>query len=213
MNDERLENELNKIRKIANDNGYTDTLVNDLIVAHRRKKELRTHTTLELINESVELAKWASFNFNSVLTDKIKPIIHQQNIKMSECSKSKLINIIGGSKDKVEEHEQSGIYSIKCNCCEMVYVGQTRRALIKRFKEHRCHTRKNEPDFSSVAKHMLDNDHNFDLSSLKLIQRVDNFYELNATESFYINKFKNSNNLMNENDGPIKNSIFAKYYA
>lgn len=69
---------------------------------------------------------------------------------------------------------------------------------------------KNEPDKSSVAKHVLSFDHGVEKSNLKLLHCVNNYYELDAYESFYINKFKD--NLMNENDGPIKNSIFNKFY-
>ena len=54
---------------------------------------------------------------------------------------------------------------------------------------------------SSVTKHMLENKHCFDLSGLKLVKRVDEFYKLNAFDK-----------LMNENFGPISNSISTKYY-
>lgn len=52
---------------------------------------------------------------------------------------------------------------------------------------------------------MIKNKFNFDLADLKLIHRVDTFYELNAFVPFYINE--NKNNLMNDS-----NSIFARYY-
>lgn len=53
---------------------------------------------------------------------------------------------------------------------------------------------------------MLENDHHTDLSQMKLICRVNNYYKLDAFESFHINK--NKVNLMNENEGPIKSSFF-----
>lgn len=212
---DRLESEIENIKTLAHVNGYTEQMVNELITAHQRKRELRDHTTLSLIREnhgSQDIAeRWSSFNFHSELSNKIRPILCKQNIKISECSKSKLSNIIGGSKDIIDKHNQSGIYSIICKDCNKQYIGQTRRSIIKRFKEHKCHTEHGRSDDSSVAKHMVDFNHNMDLSCLKLIHRVDNFYELNAYESFYINKFKD--NLMNENNGPIQNSIFSKFYS
>lgn len=210
MTEERVENELLRIKQIVSINGYTEQLIDDLTRAHQRKKNLREHTTLNLTADDQESRQWTSFNFHSELTNKIRPILQSQNIKVSECSKLKLGNLIGGSKDKIEEMNQSGIYCITCNDCGMQYIGQTRRAIIKRYKEHRCHSIKNDPDKSSVAKHMNELNHHFDQSSLKLICRVNKFYELNAQESFYIHK--NRDNLMNENEGPIKNSIFSKYY-
>lgn len=96
----------------------------------------------------------------------------------------------------------SGIYSIKCNDCDDEYIGQCRRKIEEvRYKEHRASTIKGDTDKASIARHMIDNDHRFSISNLKLIQRVDKFYQLNAYESYHISK---RTNLMNENKGPIK---------
>lgn len=216
LTEDRLANEMVRIKQIASINGYTEQLINELVNAHKRKRELRDHTTLSLINEEnsslnqSESLVWAGFNYNHEILPKIRPILNRFNIKISECSRGKLMNIIGGSKDKIPAINQSGIYSIKCNCCDKIYIGQSKRAVIKRYKEHRYHTNCNDAEKSSVAKHMIENGHCFDQSGLKLIKRVDDFYKLNAFESFYINK--NKNILMNENDGPIRNSIFTKFY-
>lgn len=211
LREKQLEGEINKIKHIAKINGYTDQFIDDMYKSHKRKKDLRAHTTLDLINEDAEDKRWTGFSFHPDLTKAIKPILRAQNIEISECSKPNLRDLIGGSKDKIEKHYQSGIYSIKCNDCDEEYIGQSRRAIIKRFKEHDASTRKNEPEKSSVAKHMITNDHSFDISNLKLVHKVDKFYELNAFESYYINKGKNDSKLMNENDGPIRNSIFTKF--
>lgn len=213
MTDERLENEIQRIKQIAYTNGYTELLINELVAAHIRKKELRAHTTLALERDGDESEfSWASFKFNAEILPKIKPILHQNNIKVSECSRTRIKDLIGGSKDKIPVHKQSGIYSIKCNCCDAEYIGQTRRAILKRYNEHQCHRKNNDGDKSSVAKHMMENSHSIDRTSLKLVHRVDKFYELDAYESFYIHQNKNKN-LMNENNGPIANSIFTKFYT
>lgn len=136
MTEERLENELRRTKQIAFVNGYTEQLVDDLINAHKQKRELTgTHNAKN---------------------------------------------------------------AIKCKCCG------------KFFKEHRSHTNECEIRKSSVAKHIIAYGHNFDLSDFRLIRRVGNFYEFKTFESFYMHKIKN--NLMNENEGPIKNSVFTKYF-
>lgn len=212
MTNERRENEIQRIKQIAHINGYTELLVNDLVAAHQRKIDLREHTTLALERDDDSLYVWASFRFNAEILPKIKPILHQNFIRVSESSRTRIKDLIGGSKDKIPVKKQSGIYSIECGDCDAEYFGQTKRSIEKRFKEHQYHTRIQDTEKSSVAKHMVDNNHTFELSNLKLIHRVDKFYELNAHESFYIHKNKNNRNLMNENDGPIANSIFTKYY-
>lgn len=107
---------------------------------------------------------WSEMNLNksnglvlifTELVPKIKPILNLHKIRISECGKLKLKHQIGGSKDKIDNHKQSGIYSIKYSHCNMEYIGQTRWSILKRFKEHQCHIAKNEQDESSVARHML----------------------------------------------------------
>lgn len=109
----------------------------------------------------------------------------------------------------VPVHNQSGIYSIKCNCYDAEYIGQTIRKITERFKEHRRHVNNNEIEKSSDREWSFFWFAKFEIQ--KWIYRVDKFYALNAFETFYINKNKNKE-LMNENDGPITNSIFSKYY-
>lgn len=97
LTDDRLESEIGKIKTLAHVNGYTEQMVNELITAHQRKRELRDHTTLSLIHEnhgSQDICeRWSSFNFHSELSNKIRPKMQKQNIRISECSKSKLSNI------------------------------------------------------------------------------------------------------------------------
>lgn len=207
MSNERKEFELNKIKHIANINGYKEQLIDELILSHRRKRNLRDITTLDTIRESDETYKYCSFGFHQQINKEICRIMAKHKMIMSECSETRLKNLIGGSKDRIPEHQLSGIYSIKCNDCDDEYVGQSRRKIEIRYKEHRTNTVKGEIDKSSIARHMIDNDHNFSISNLKLIQRVDKSYKLNAYESYHISK---RNNLINENEGPILNPIFSK---
>lgn len=58
------------------------------------------------------------------------------------------------------------------------------------------HFRKNKPNESAVAKHLIDDSHVTDFSKLKLLKEIQNPYELDAWESLILNKNRN-NNLMN----------------
>ncbi|XP_031634452.1 uncharacterized protein LOC116347852 [Contarinia nasturtii] len=209
MNEERFNNEIKRIKDIANLNGYTDHLINELIVAHKRKRELRNHTNLSLITSDEVAETWSGFAHHPELIGGIKPIFNQHNIKIGEFSEMKLKHSIGGSKDKIEAHHNSGIYAIKCNDCNKEYIGQSRRAIIMRYGEHDRHITNEEPEKSRVAKHMIENGHKMSIANLKLLHRVNKCNELDAYESYYINR--NKNNSMNENDGPIYNSIFGKF--
>lgn len=87
MTEEKLTNELQRIREIANINGYTSQLIDELLKAHKRKKDLRDCTTLSTINENAKVEEhWAKFNFYPELTNKMKPILRRNNIKVAHCS-------------------------------------------------------------------------------------------------------------------------------
>ena len=60
------------------------------------------------------------------------------------------------AKDKRDELEKSGlVYSMKCNDCDQVYVGETARNAKVRAKEHRALARNGHLELSAVAEHSL----------------------------------------------------------
>jgi hypothetical protein len=54
-----------------------------------------------------------------------------------------------------------GVYRIPCECGK-VYVGQTGRSMETRCKEHRRHTRLDQPDKSAVAERSINTGHCID---------------------------------------------------
>lgn len=56
------------------------------------------------------------------------------------------------SNNKIPTHQKAAIYSVLCQNCYKMFIGQTRRYL-----EHhsQCH---NRPKKSSIAEHVLSND-------------------------------------------------------
>lgn len=81
---EKFEAEVQRIKQIANVNGYTEQLINDLLKAHLRKKDLRNHTTLELIRDDSEAnLGWTSFSYNPSCSSKFKSIFKKHNINLA----------------------------------------------------------------------------------------------------------------------------------
>ena len=62
--------------------------------------------------------------------------------------------------DKQSYNNPSGVYRLKCNTCNKVYVGQSGRAITKRYKEHIRYIKSNNPT-SAYAAHILQNIHEF----------------------------------------------------
>lgn len=73
-------------------------------------------------------------------------------------------------KDKVPSTQKSGIYKIDCQDCSRIYIGQTKRSIETRFKEHLAHLKYGRTEKSAVAEHAVDNDHR--VGSAKLLKSV-----------------------------------------
>ncbi|KAJ8952665.1 hypothetical protein NQ318_020980 [Aromia moschata] len=115
--------------------------------------------------------------------------------------------LLGNPKDKINNNEKSGIYEISCKDCDQKYIGQTKRSILTRFKEHMAHLKYGRTEKSCVAQHAFDNNHRIDINNLKLIRNVTNSRQLDAFESLEIIKCNNS---MNKDNGPIPTSpLFA----
>jgi hypothetical protein len=124
-------------------------------------------------------------------------------------NKRKLRDILGNPKDKFGVLEKSGIYQVECTGCDAVYIGQTKRCLKTRFKEHYSRIRLNHPEKSNIARYVLQKikdsqDHTISLDQITLIKEVQKPSELDASESFYISRRKKEGaNLMNVAAGRI----------
>ena len=60
------------------------------------------------------------------------------------------------------------VYSIPCECGK-VYVGQSRRTIQHRIKEHGSHIRLLHPEKPALAEHSIDYDHKINLQDAKLL--------------------------------------------
>ena len=98
-------------------------------------------------------------------------------------------------KDPIGIDNNWGIYEISCQR-NLKYIGQTKRALKYRINEHKNYVKKEELAKSSIAAHCWSNNHVFNFSSPKIIQKCSNIYHLDFLEAFHI--LKNSHNLVND---------------
>jgi hypothetical protein len=97
------------------------------------------------------------------------------------------------------KYEQSGIYKMTCQSCQKVYIGQTGRNLITRYKEHIRNIRFNKDD-SAFAQHMLDQGQQYRPIEqiMELIKYARKGNIMNIKENYYIYKFKQLKELTEE---------------
>ena len=133
-------------------------------------------------------------------------MLKSAEIESAFASGNKIKDRLCNNKDKIEESQKSGIYRVKCESCNHIYVGQSRRAVRTRWKEHVSDV-KNKNLNNAVALHYNQNNtHKFDERNCsELIKTVRSEYYLDAWESLYMNKF--DDHLMNVRPPPLDSKL------
>jgi hypothetical protein len=197
--------ELETIKHIARVNGYKNSIINQLVSKHSKKKRLKDLTSL-IPGKSVEDKQRRKISYIGPYSFQISRIFKEHNLTCIFGNEGKIKDILGNPKDKPSDLKKPGIYSIKCPHCKDQYIGQTRRTIYTRYQDHYRHSAKGETEKSSVAKHMLENNHSFSIEDLKLIKHVRSPMHLDAQESLEIHRHKPS---MNTDPGPITSKLFT----
>lgn len=116
--------------------------------------------------------------------------------------KQKLCN----NKERQSPLTTAGIYEISCLDCDSKYIGQSRRAIMERFKEHKSATVNGYIERSSVAEHMIVEGHSLD-DTPKRVKNVLGTNKLDAWESLFITN--SCSQLMNREPPPISSYLFT----
>ena len=103
----------------------------------------------------------------------------------------------------------SGIYKLKCNTCNNVYVIQSGRPVNIRHKEHIRYTQTNNPQ-SAYALHILQNRHEFGptADTLQLLQTCSKGTHMNRWEALYTQVFRQHKILITEQQVSHPNPLY-----
>ena len=146
------------------------------------------------------------------LSEKVARIMKKRRISTAMKPHTTLRNLLVHPKDKLDPRE--GVYKIDCKNCDRCYIGETKRKLAVRVKEHReevekqdkgrCFTREarkqsvGERSKSAIADHVCQENHVIDWDSAKVVQREGDWLVRGIKEA--INIRKNPRN-MNRDEG------------
>ena len=134
---ERFNKEIKYIEDIAEFNGYSKNIVHNILRKAKYKMELSNITTLKS-NLKETCKNFISLPHHSVFKD-LPKMLKKFDFKIAYNNNNSLKNLLGNPKDKTTLLDKSGIYKVDCLNCNNSYIGQTRRSLQVRFKEHLAH--------------------------------------------------------------------------
>jgi len=89
---------------------------------------------------------------------------------------------------------------VKCYNCDNSYVGQTKRQLGTRLKEHKSDIKKKSGLLSVVLKHILDNNHEMDWSGVAILDKEPSYVKRIISEMIYIKRQHRGLNKQSDTD-------------
>ncbi|KAL6418855.1 hypothetical protein ACFW04_014207 [Cataglyphis niger] len=121
----------------------------------------------------------------------------------------KLNSLIKRGKDGLPiSNSTEVVYKINCKNCSASYIGQTKRHLSTRVKEHFNNIKMHANNLSIISKHKLEFNHDFDWSAPDILHNKKHLRKREITEMFFIKKFDNTIN--SQKDTENLNNIYDK---
>jgi hypothetical protein len=94
----------------------------------------------------------------------------------------------------------SSLRQLACNNCDASYVGQSKRQLKTRIKEHRNNIKLAPDKHSVVSDHIINCDHTFDWDHASILDKETNYHKRLVSEMIHIREQNNSINLMKDTE-------------
>jgi len=212
LSDERFHSSnLEVVKTILRNNCYPVELINKkiknrLITIKKNKISEECET-----NDNKDINKTMVVPYVKNISFGIKRIVKNcVNVRFS--IPKKLDSIIKKGKDKLEVEQNTGVvYRLDCEDCEQVYIGQTKRHLETRVKEHRNNIKNASGNYSVVTNHRLSTDHEFKWDNVNILHKERNRRKREIAEMFFIKKYKKNNRTLNlQKDTDNLNPIYDK---
>lgn len=139
--------EIEYLHKVFKMNGYPDSILNRVFLNHKSRNE-RKEEPLNTI----------SLQYVPKISEQIKRVLEKVNIRTTFKSGTTMKSILMDVKPNNDlQREKAWVYAIECEC-EGVYVGETKRPVSVRIKEHRANWRnkKKNPHDSQVSSLLVE---------------------------------------------------------
>src|SRR5436190_22366147 len=178
-NENSLKVELKKVENDLLKNGYPQSII-------KKCKRTRPAKTL---NETGDKEKhtFMSIPYVQGISEKISRIGRKYNIKTAFRTHNTLRQSLVKTKPKSSVQESKNcVYSIKCNNCPREYVGETKRPLNVRIKEHEQNTRRGLTDKSKIAQHCWEENHNMNFKEACIIHKEPHYKKRKIIEASYM---------------------------
>jgi len=164
-------------------NGYPKQLVNKVLKRENRTRDVTT-------GPKAKFSKMISIPYIPELSNFIKRSLRKCGVetmfKPSDSLKRRLVHL----KDPMDPLMHSGcVYRIPCGECLKTYVGETKRRVAERIKEHKAAIVHGHSTKSALSQHLVDSGgHVSDWNKVKIMDIEPRFWNRRIKEAIRINQ-------------------------
>ena len=166
---------VSKIRTAMSSNGFPRPFTEKAISRQTRKRADTTPAVQPCGANTTPEHPWnVTIPFIDGLSQTVRRIARAANVRCVFRTPQTLRRSVYSAKDKLPvDTETHSVYSIKCETCSDEYIGETKRALQVRRKEHQAATRLGQCEKSAIAEHAHNQTaaHDIDWKSIKIIDK------------------------------------------
>lgn len=190
---------LNKLFEIMLQNSFPPALLKKLIYSTPTQRNTENNVTEVQPSQTVV---YRSLPYVRNLTESLISVLSQINgLKIAVKNQKSIKSLFTRKKDSTPILQQSGVvYSLRCQGCSSVYVGQTSRNLSSRITSHRSDIRRNISS-CALAKHVCDTGHTVDYQNPKVLDIEKNYRKRTFLEMVRIAQTNDSMNYRRDIQG------------
>jgi len=134
-------------------------------------------------------------------SNKIASMLSNSGFRITYKCNNKLNYIIKPKKDPLPYMQNSNVvYKIACTDCQATYIGQTKRQLGTRIKEHKQNINKKSESLSVISEHIVNTDHIIDWDNTTILDREKNYNRRLISECIHIKRHIHSINKQTDTD-------------
>ena len=173
--------ELDHVKSALRKCGYKDWSFKRACTKKQEKKTTQTETSKTTTNKTFVVTP-----FVQGVSEPIRHVFNNYGVSVSFKPHQTLRQLLVSPKDKAKVEEQTGaVYRIPCAGCDQVYIGETKRSIGGRLKEHTAKVANNP---SAIAEHHQKTGHNPDTDNIKVLCREDKLIPRKVREAISIKK-------------------------
>ncbi|XP_015121934.1 uncharacterized protein LOC107044532 [Diachasma alloeum] len=191
---------LEPIKHTLLDNDYPEDFIEYYIKSRLRvlkERECNNGPVRAAIPEAPKLV----LPFTDGITQQLRRAITSHSLGVACSNPNKLGSMLKPTNDPlVLEMNTNLVYRIPCGGCEGLYIGQMKKPLHIRIKEHKNNVNLSPSKFTALTKPASDPDHRFDYNRVKISGTEKQQYKRNILEMIHIMRESNSVNFRSDVD-------------